>query len=194
MQEELNLTEDKKQVVEYGLAIFFSSLMGYSAIIIVSAFFGVVKLALIATITTAGLRVLSGGAHSHNAVNCSLLGAVLSPTIALFSKYCTQYFSFPVLIGLVVTVWLFAMWSVNKYAPADTPNKPITDARTKQKLRGLSMTYLICWLILALLSAFAVLKVEAVMLLSSTLGLAWQGFSLTPLGYKLVAWIDALLP
>lgn len=191
----MGLSNEQAEIVTYGFAVFVSNLAGIVLIVIISWLLGVVQLALVAAFTAAGLRVLSGGAHSASIRNCSLLGAIVSPTIAIFSRLAHIYFSSPLLSALVTAVWLLGLWAVYKYAPADTPNKPITEEKMKKRLRRLSRMYLVAWFILWGGSACGIVNLfKSDVILAGTLGLMWQIFSLTPFGYRLVAMVDRMLP
>lgn len=195
LQRELELTEDNREIVAYGIYIFLSTVIGLISIVIVGWLLGVLKLALAVVLTASGLRILSGGAHSACLRNCTLLGVIVSPGIALSARSIYGYFIPQLMYALVVAVGLLTLWSILAYAPADNANKPINNEMIKGRLRRLSLLYLIIWfvVIITIISGvFPTLRNDLV--LASTLGLLWQAFSLTPSGYKLVAMIDDLLP
>lgn len=195
LERELGLSADSKEVAVYGLYVFFSTLTGVVSIILVGWLLDVVGLSLVAVITASGLRVLSGGAHSLNLRNCTLLGAIMAPGIALVAKHLHGYFSPQAVILLVIFAGLTGILSIIRYAPADTPNKPIISESFKNRLRKLSLTYTFLWfLVMAALVNGLWIAPRYDVVLASTLGIIWQSFSLTPRGYWLVAVIDELLP
>lgn len=195
LEQELGLTEDSKEVAVYGLYVFFSTLVGIMAIIIVGWLLGVLGLSLVAVITASGLRVLSGGAHSHNLRNCTLLGAIMAPGIALVAKHFHGHILPQVMFLSVIIAGLAVFWSVIRYAPADTPNKPIISESFKSRLRKLSLLYALLWLlVMAVLMQGVWIAPKYDIVLASTLGILWQAFSLTPCGYQLVAMVDKWLP
>lgn len=195
LERELSLTPEQKEVTIYGLYVLLSTCTGIISIVIAGWLLGVLGLSLVTVFTASGLRVLSGGAHSQSLRNCTLMGVIIAPAIALAAKHFHGYFSLPVMLGLVMAAALFSGWSILRYAPADTPNKPIISESYKATLRRLSMSYALLWFLLmtVLVTGFWIATPYDV-ILASTLGIIWQSFSLTPLGYKLVATVDTLLP
>lgn len=195
LQQELELTEDSREVAAYGLYMLFSTIIGFVSIVVVGFLLDVLKLAIWAVLTASGLRVLSGGAHSANLRNCTLLGAIISPGIAVLAKKFGQQIPLIGMYGLVLGAVLFGLWGILTYAPADNPNKPIISQVFKQRLRKMSLIYLLIWfcLVTANISGLFFSPAQDV-ILASTLGISWQIFSITPTGYKLVALIDNSLP
>lgn len=195
LQQELGLTEERKEVAAYGLYVFISSITGIVSIVVVGFLLGILKLALVAVLTASGLRVLSGGAHSANLRNCTLLGMIVSPGIAMLAEKLGHKIPTVSMYSLVFVVGLFALWAIITYAPADTPNKPIISEDYRRRLRNLALVYLSIWAVVIIFNISGTLFSPAYdLVLASTLGILWQAFSLTPGGYKLVAFIDGILP
>jgi accessory gene regulator B len=195
LQQELELTEDSREIAAYGLYMLFSTVIGFISIVVVGFMLGVLKLAVVGVLTASGLRVLSGGAHSANLRNCTLMGAIISPGIAVLAKKFGPQIPLSGMYGLVIAAGLFALWGIFTYAPADTPNKPIISELFKQRLRRMSFIYLLIWFCLIAANIGGLLFSPAHdVVLASTLGIIWQVYSITPSGYKLVASIDNLLP
>lgn len=195
LQQELGINDDRREAVAYGLHFFFSTVFGFAAIAIVGWALGVFSLAMTAAITTSFLRVVSGGAHSRRLRNCVLLGAIVSPGIGLVSKFSYQSIGLTFLYVLVIAIWLYGLRNIYKYAPADTPNKPITSETARRRYRRLSFALMSVWLTLVggnLVTGGDMLPGD--MILASALGLLWQVFSLSPQGYKTLEGIDQLLP
>ena len=195
LQQEFELTEDSKEIAAYGLYMLFSTIIGFVSIVVVGFMLGVLKLALVGLLTASGLRVLSGGAHSANLRNCTLLGAIIAPGIAVLAKNFGHQIPLLGMYGLVISTSLLGLWIILTYAPADTPNKPIISELFKQRLRKMSLIYLLIWFCLAAANIRGLFFSPAHdLVLASTLGILWQIFSITPSGYRLVALIDHLLP
>lgn len=194
LQAELNLSDNDTAVVKYALHVLFSSVVSLIAIIAVAWALGVLKYALPAAFVAAGLRLLSGGAHSAKLLNCSLMGAVISPGIGLFAKYAWSVLPQQFLPACIGVTFICTLTSVWLYAPADTPNKPITKPRQKRNLRVLSFLYLIIWFIWIFAALNSVIQIPQPVLLATSLGILWQAFSLAPAGYRFVKTVDNLMP
>lgn len=193
LQKELSLNEDQREVVAFGFYMVVSFVFGYAAIAIVGWLLNVFWLAIAVAATGSVLRVVSGGAHSETMLNCTLFGAIVSPGLALIASFIYPFLSGPSLYLLVVAFWAFSLWGVLKYAPADTPQKPITGPAERRRYRTRSLGVLVTW-VLVLGSGLIFGKVSGDIFLASTLGLSWQVFSLMPAGYWIAKRFDALIP
>lgn len=192
VQKELNLNDDRRDVLVFGLTTLISTIGSYAAIIAVGLLAGAVKLALIAAVTSTLFRVVSGGAHSRCMRNCIILGAIVSPGIAVISKWAGPGMPVSTLYLLVAVTWLFSLAAILRYAPADTPNRPIVKPEERRKFRGMSLTVLAVWGITAI-NAVMFKLTTGEMILASALGLLWQTHSITPHGYRLVEKFDQLI-
>ncbi len=188
---ELNLGENDKAIVKYSLTVYSTTVFGYLAIVLAAWPLGVVKLSLAAAVTGSLLRIFSGGAHASCSKNCILSGAVIFPVFGLTAKHAPGSVDiFYVIVGVVV---LFVFWSVYSFAPADTPGKPITTKGQRNKLRRYSFGISVLWVVWVLCGYFEVIRITNEFLLASVLGFHWQGFSLTPAGYRFIAFVDTLV-
>ena len=192
LQNELNLNNERTEVISFGLYTLFTAVSGFVAVIVVGYIVGAVKLSLTAAVTSAIFRAISGGAHSARLRNCTILGAIVSPGIALVSRWVSPWMPDLLLFFLVAVTWLLSLASVYKFAPADTPKRPITRPEERKKFRRLSFAFLFIWIIG--LTITAVMKLYSCdFILASTLGLLWQANSITPKGYRFVERFDKLL-
>lgn len=194
LRTQLVLTDNDEAVLAFSIHSLVTGTTSTIAIIIVSWFLGVLKLALIATFTAGCLRMASGGAHSARALNCTILGMVISPGIALLAKHQLADLPGPGLIYLCVFTALVALTATHNYAPADTPNKPITNPVQRRQLRRISAGLVMLWLAVAL---FIIIRDKADLQLYvtvSALSIIWQSFSITPIGYRAIAGFDRLMP
>lgn len=192
LQSELNLNDDRKEVVIFGLHTFFSTVTGFAAIIVVGYFIGALRLSLTAAVTTSIFRAVSGGAHCERLRNCTILRAIVSPGIAVTSRWVSPLLPDFALFLIIAAAWLLSIGSAIKYAPADTPKRPIARPEERLKFRRLSFTFLFIWII-AIMIVTTMKIYSHDFALASTLGLLWQAHSITPKGYRLVERFDNLL-
>ena len=93
-------------------------------------------------------KAFSGGFHLKTHIGCIVCTTAMYCGIAFLSKYIvlteiTKY----VLIALI---WMFGMWMVKLYAPADTENVPILRKKDRRKKQILSYIALTIGLVVAL--------------------------------------------
>lgn len=189
---ELKLTQEQESILTYALKVLFSSIIGYSAIFIISWVIGVLPYTLAAVITASVLRTFAGGAHAGSAFNCTVIGGTVFTALGLLGKYTSDWVHYYYIV-FAFAAGLAAIIIIARYAPADTPSKPITNTGQRRRLRGISIAFIICWLVSVLFNQLALFKVPNYIIYSSTLGLAWQAFSLTPAGYCLGRILDNTL-
>ena len=194
LRAQLVLTDNDEAVLAYSIHSLVTGTISIIAIIIVGWFLGVLKLAVTAAFTAGGLRMASGGAHSTRALNCTILGMVISPGIAFLVKHLLADLPGSGLIYLCIFTALVALTAIRKYAPADTPNKPITNPVQRRQLRRISTGLVILWLAVVLFTTIRHKIGLQPYLTASALSIIWQSFSLTPIGYRAMAGFDRLMP
>lgn len=183
---ELGYDQERQAILEFSLAVNLSSLVGYLWLILIAGLLGILPEALAAAITASTLRVSSGGAHASCPKNCTLIGLAVFLTI----PFLTKIFSINYLPFLVISALIIGIPILIRYAPADTPGKPITSKLQIQTLKRNSLIILgLTVLIQGLLLNY---QWNPTLVLSSCLGLIWQLFTLTPVGYKTVAKLNRL--
>lgn len=106
---------------------------------------------------------------------------------ALISKYTAHMLNQISLIAIVVLSFVFSSASLIKWAPADNPNRPITDKKEIKKFRILSMIYIVIWLVLSLTLVYFK---QNMFVLALCLGVILEVFSITPAGIRFFKMIE----
>ncbi|EGT3617767.1 accessory regulator AgrB, partial [Clostridium perfringens] len=193
---ELNYDNERKEVIQYGTYALIQTLISIISVLILGLIFNIALEALIFLFTASILRKYSGGAHSESSNVCTLLGIVISICIGFLIKssfFVNMNFQFIIFIGVVVFV--FAYFIIFKYAPVDTPNKPIKTEKKKKRMKKGSLKILTIYLFIVLLSTILYYNSDVVfaksVILSILFGIAWQCMTLTSLGNILLKTIDS---
>lgn len=184
LKSELNLSEDKLEIVTFGYRLFMYSFLGYSIIILVALLFGTLGATLTAAITASIFRIFSGGAHASTQKRCTIIGAIIFNLIGLTATICYNNISLHLIDLLFWITAIVALVTFLLYAPADTPGKPINTKVQRDKLKKISILLLLIWIILSKFVFKGVTNTYKLYFLSSTLGLAWQSVSLWPITYR----------
>lgn len=184
LKSELNLSEDKLEIVTFGYRLFIYSFLGYSIIILVALLFGTLRATLTAAITASIFRIFSGGAHASTQKRCTIIGAIIFNLIGLAATICYNNISLHLINLLFWITAIVALVTFILYAPADTPGKPITTKVQRDKLKKISILLLLIWIVLSKFIFKGVTNTYKLYFLSSTLGLAWQSVSLWPITYQ----------
>lgn len=183
--QELNLDDDKKSVINYGIFAFVQMGICILLVIMMGIIFNVTIEALIISFTISILRKSSGGVHAHSPERCAVIGTVASIGMGLMCKYVNISFSFAILIGSAIFIWSY--YIVYKLAPVDSISKPIKNIEKRKRLKKSCFHILSIYLIVVLINMFYYLLTKKLSLLTYSLciytGLLWQVFSLTKCGH-----------
>lgn len=186
--QELNLDDDKKSVINYGIFAFIQMGICIALVIIFGFIFNVTIEAIIVSFTISILRKSSGGVHAHSPERCAVIGTVTSVGMALISKYINVSFSFFILVGSIIFIWSY--YIVYKLAPVDSIAKPIKSIEKRKRLKKSSIMILSFYLIVVVINILCYLVIKNYSLLTYSLciymGLLWQVFSLTKGGHLIL--------
>lgn len=187
-----NLGIDKRQeiILRFSIELVISGAFSLGLALLVAVFLGIFPNVFIIMITSGIFRSFSGGAHSSTMFGCAIYGTVIMNILGLITKYAHLSKNF--LAISILLICMFSSWSFYKYAPADTPGKPIATKVKRKKLRRLSFFTLFIWYAVCLLWYTGLVK-NYTMIYSSALGVLWQSFSLTDWGYDLLNHMDRAL-
>jgi accessory gene regulator B len=182
-----DIDENQEAILRFSIhvliSMFFGLVLALSLALLVGTFYNVLFIVL----TTAIFRSFSGGAHSETMLGCAIYGTVVMNIFGIMTKYTHP--SKGVLSIIILFTLLFSLWSINKYAPADTPGKPITTKVKRQKLKRFSFLTLFIWFGICI-TWYTGLTKYYIFAYSSSLGVLWQSFSLTSWGYGLLHHMD----
>lgn len=194
LKRELNLDEDKRSIIEYGIFAFFHMGISILLVAIVGAIFNVMIEALIISFTSAILRKFSGGAHASTAANCAILGVLITVIPAYIIKNISFNSSYIIYIGILL--YIISFTTIYKLAPVDSPNKPIKNVKKIKRLKRESIIILSIYMFIVLFNIILsyVNKSNTLLLYSSCIyiGVLWQVFTLSKLGHFIVNIIDSL--
>ena len=195
LKRELNLDNDKYEVIKYGLHSFFQMAISIILTIILGGIFGIVKEALLIAFTSSILRRSSGGAHASKAMNCTIIGLLVTLIPAKIISIIDKNIIAVTVIGVII--FLFSFVLVYKLAPVDNPNKPIKSEKKIKRLKNDSITTLVFYLVLVIVACILFSINSNKIFLSYALciyfGTAWQVFTLTKAGHKATNLVDHFL-
>ena len=90
-------------------------------------------------------RAVAGGTHLHSHIGCIIATSVFYIGNGVLSKYLIIEQNLKII--LVIAIWIFSMWMIKLYAPADTQSVPIL--RKKERKIKQILSYLFLTLTLA---------------------------------------------
>lgn len=194
LKKQLEIDEDNRIIIEYGLFAFFHMAISILAVLIIGAVFNVMIESLIISFTIAILRKFSGGAHASTPINCAIMGVLISVLPAYLIKNISLKVNYIILLGIVI--YIISLIIVYKLAPVDSPNKPIKKETKIKRLKRGSITILFTYMIIVIFNIIIYYVNERNYMLIYSLciyvGVLWQVFTLTKAGHVIVKIIDSL--
>jgi accessory gene regulator B len=176
--------EDQIEVYSYGFQVLWGMVFKGLLLVGLSWLLGVLKEAIIITITFSSFRIIAGGYHMQSYLRCisiSLFQFILS---GLIIKYTHPYWTnINVLLTLLLITILSMLYVIIKYIPRDNPNKKITNHEEIMKFKRWSLYYLVGWTLIMMVSLW--LNINT-LVIASCLGLLLEVFSITNLGYAYI--------
>lgn len=193
--QELNLDEDKKAVINYGIFAFTQIMLCILLVIIFGSVFNVIIESLIISFVSSILRKSSGGAHSSSAEKCAVIGTVMTVIMAVIAKEINMTFFLNLIAGFIV--YICSYYIIYKLAPVDSIAKPIKSVVKRKKLRKISFITVSIYLMITLINTLLYLLTEKYLFLKYCtciyMGIGWQVFSLTKSGHLVLGKIDDLI-
>ncbi|MGI5840128.1 MAG: accessory gene regulator ArgB-like protein [bacterium] len=190
----VHLSQEKKEIITYSLDILSSSAVNIFFSLLIASLFGVVVYTALIMLVSAFMRYFSGGAHCTTSGRCIMAGALTTPLLGLIASRISISLidcSKQTLLIVCMVIFAFAYFSILLWAPADTPGKPISTKLEKTLLRRVS---LFCTTLLAVICSLIIflpsLSFLLLFLAPILIGVGWQSFSLSPLGYMVVHSLD----
>lgn len=168
-------------VIEYGLKVGIYNLISFLCVLLAGWALRVFPEVLAAYIAAGGLRVASGGVHTSTPVLCTIVSTAIYGAAGLLGHALGPLIGGAALRIFVVTVYLWVLYVLVRFAPRDVSAKPIPPER-RAKLRKLALAV---WGLWAGVTWWALgAGVRAELILAALLGLALQSLSLVPSVHK----------
>lgn len=191
---ELELTDEKKAVINYGLFAIIQTGIAIGLSVVFGIIFQVLIPTLIISFSVVFLRKYSGGAHSNTPIGCAVIGAVISVGAAIVVSNITYNIMNIVILGAII--YAVAICIVYRLAPVDSKAKPIKSLEKQKMLKRKSILVIIVYLVLSLIEFLLYLYSynENWLMYITCLyaGIVWQVFTLTSAGHISIAKTDNL--
>lgn len=136
------IDEERAEIINYGLQLVFGEIPKTFVLLFIAYIFGVLKLSILALIFIMPYRTFSGGVHLKTHIGCIVATSLYYVGNACLSKSIVIEPSYIKYI-IITLVWIFSMFMIKLYAPADTEAVPILrkkDRDLKRRLSYITMT------------------------------------------------------
>lgn len=171
------IDDDRAEVINYGLQNIVGEIPKIFLLFIIAFVLGILKEVLFMFIVLIPYRGASGGFHLKTHLGC-ILGttAFYCGTVFLSQHVMLDEITKYILIG---SSWIFGMFMIKLYAPADTENVPILSKKDRKKKQRIAYITYSIGLIAALLIQDNV--ISNILLFGNLL----QTLTITKLAYRL---------
>ncbi|NTV89019.1 MAG: accessory gene regulator B family protein [Clostridiales bacterium] len=177
----LDENHEKRHVLYYGAQIIIGGIVKFALLVLVTLVLGV----FVPTFTVLGffaaVRIFAGGYHMDDYTRCAVVSISLFVILGFIVKYTWLFWSPQALLVLIIITFAVSLFSVIKYAPADTPYKPITKPEQLRKLKTVSVIMVCIWFAAAALLLYLSLTYYV---LAGCIGVLMASFIISPAGYK----------
>ncbi|MCC5911830.1 MAG: accessory gene regulator B family protein [Clostridiaceae bacterium] len=176
---ELNYSDEKKEILSYGLQIILGASIKLITIITLAYIFNIFKPTIVASIAFIFFRRIIGGSHCDTFNKCYFLSVSLLLLLGLLGKIVALQYH--ILLILAIVIYLVAVVITIIWVPMGTEKKTIKNKRTRLKIKQKTfLTLITCFVILV----YFHMQATSEIVLSSLLGIALAFFLATPLGNK----------
>ena len=177
----LNDNHQKRSVYYYGFFLVIGALVKGIILISVALLFGALIPSLLIVFIFGSLRMFAGGYHMDTYGKCLFVSLGLFVAAALIVQYTFQYWNLISIAILITLTFIIGLYVLIRYAPKDTPNKPITDPKDVKKYKKLSLIYLFIYLAISVILAAFRLKMYV---MAMSFGVLLELFAVTPTGHR----------
>lgn len=195
LMKQLKENHEKRRVYYYGFTVVFGAILKGLIIVSISYIFGVLLPTLFIVLMFGSVRMIVGGSHLDTYWRCILTSLSFFILIGITSKYTFSYWSSTSIVAFVLLTFIIAFTGILKWAPSDSPNRPITNEKEIKKFRNLSIIYAILWL-LAIFSV-TILNITGslsnsskIYIIAACFTFLLAIFAISPAGYKFFSFIS----
>jgi accessory gene regulator B len=177
----MNENHQKRSIYYYGFLVVFGAIVKEFLLLAVALILGVLIPTLIISLTFASLRKVAGGYHMDTYSKCLFVSLGIFILAALVAQHTYTYWSTLYLIVLIGITFFIGMYVLVRYAPRDTPNKPIEEPKEIRKFKCLSIIYIFLWTVITIILAICKNKL---FVLSLCFGVLLEIFLISSTGHK----------
>ena len=131
------IDNERAEVINYGLQIVIGEIPKIFVLLAIAYLFGVLELSVLALLFIMPYKTFSGGVHLNTHIGCIVATSLYYVGNALISKNIILE---PIYIKYIVValIWIFSMFMIKLYAPADTEAVPILRKKDRKLKRTFS--------------------------------------------------------
>lgn len=125
------IDDERAEVINYGLQNILGEIPKIFIMLAIAYVLGIFELALFTFIALFPYKGASGGVHLKTHIGCILLTTAFYCLIPFISQFIVL--NSIVRYSIIGSTWIFGMFMIKLYAPADTENVPILNKKDRRK-------------------------------------------------------------
>lgn len=186
---EVGLEQSRVDSVRFGLEIILGEIIKWGIMLSLAAALGVLPGVLFAMISTALIRLVSGGAHCEDYWRCLSFGMLVFLGTGKIGVYAAPFLSRTDLLTIIGAGLLIMAVFTLIWAPGEVPNRKIKEGE-KGLFKGLALAFIAVW---AVVTVFIIVPYNTSVAMAGFLGTIVQTLSFTPFGYRFIDRFDITL-
>lgn len=184
--------QKKTDIIAYGFELIIGEALKFVLLLFISAYFGILMPTVLILATAIPLRLVSGGGHCKTYARCTLLTVSVYFFLAVLANWLIPDFNSKTFIVILPLLIITSFTVIHLWVPGENPNRFFTQ-NERTKFRNLSRLLILLWsaicvLFYCILSGFTF----KVFFVSTAIGVGWQTFFVSPLGYWLIHSVEKL--
>lgn len=144
-------TEQDKEILLFGITRIVEDIPKTIGIILIGLLLGIIQEIIVVTIILILYKTFLGGVHAKTNMGCFLYSVLFYLITIYSSKYIL--FTNNNQIGIYILIYIFAVYTIIVYAPADVPEIPKINEDLRKSLKiksvvALNLIYLVSFIII----------------------------------------------
>lgn len=191
LAQELGSDQREQNRMAYGLELLLGEIVKWIILLFLAGVMGLWREVIIITVSASILRLASGGEHCNEYYRCMVGGTIWFLLLGWIVKYVNISITAGSLFIIASVSFVVAFVLLVLYAPGDTENKPINTEAERIKFKRLSLALAVIYL--AVMLGTARIEIAQFVCFPIAVGMLAQVFTVTPLGYRFLHWVDRVL-
>lgn len=126
-----NDDEEQREILLFGITRIVEDIPKYVALITICAVLGIIKEFVIVMMVTAAYKTFTGGLHLHTNLGC-FIGSLMSILTCIYLPELMEKYNY-ILIPFYIFVYIFSLYIIWVYVPADVPEIPVINERRRKR-------------------------------------------------------------
>lgn len=181
LSSKLNENHEKRSIYYFGFQIIIGEFVKLIILLALAVLLGVIKETLIILTFFVIFRTTAGGYHMDTYNKCMVASIVIFLLAGLFVHYTWENLNIHTIAFLNIATFFTGLFSFYKWAPADTPNKPI---KKEEKIKSLKRKSILMLFITTIIIFFLIFKGLILYAMAACIGILVEIFNITPIGYS----------